>query len=211
MKRMDDIVEIRILPGPPGEMAADSPLTLHLNVVSGKALWGYVDMPVLPEQEKLLLEVTDQLKKAGATIAPLKRRVKFRYQGETVETETTTTDVYCWALDYGLRYSLNQVVRFLSALDSVIRRRGGRPLEGSEFFVIYKDGALTLVDETLSFVLGTPWGYYSAFLHVGPDTLELQICDEEDKPFPATEFDAIVSDAVKLFESDQEITLPEAD
>ena len=211
MKRMDDMVEIRILPGSPSEMASTLPLTLHLNVVSGKALWGYVDMPVLPEQEKMLLEVTDQLKKAGAAVAPLKRRVKFRYQGETVETETTTTDVYCWTFDYGLRYSLDQVVRFLTALDSVVRKRGGRPIECSEFFVIYKDGALTLVDETLSFVLGTPWGYYSAFLHVGTDSLELQICDEEAPPFPAPEFDNLVSEAVKLFESEGEIALPEAD
>jgi len=204
---MGDMVELVISTS--GESV---PLTLNLNVVEGKAIWGYIDLPVIASQEELLQQVTGQLTKAtGAAIGPLKQHIKFRYEGEAVETETSTADVYSWTLNYGLRYSLPDVVRFMSALDSLVRKGGGRALEGNEFFVIYKDGALHLQDEALSFVLISPWGYYSAFLHVGEETLELQICDEEEAEFPADKFDVLVKDTVALFDSDKEITLPETE
>jgi hypothetical protein len=204
---MGDMVELVVSTS--GESV---PLTLNLNVVEGKAIWGYIDLPVTASQEELLQQVTEQLTKAaGAAIGPLKQHIKFKYEGETVETETTTADVYSWTLSYGLRYSLPDVVRFLSSLDSLVRQRGGRPLEGNEFFVTYKDGTLHLRDEALSFVLISPWGYYSAFLHVGEETLELQICDEEETEFPADKFDALVKDTVALFDSDKDITLPETE
>jgi hypothetical protein len=207
MHPMGDMVELVVSTS--GESV---PLTLNLNVVEGKAIWGYIDLPVTAAQEELLQQVTEQLTKAaGAAIGPLKQHIKFKYEGETVETETTTADVYSWTLNYGLRYSLPDVIRFLASLDSLIRQRGGRPLEGNEFFVTYKDGALHLRDEALSFVLISPWGYYSAFLHVGEETLELQICDEEETEFPADKFDALVKDTVALFDSDKEVTLQETE
>lgn len=199
------MVELRI-----STAAGVVPLKLNLNVVSGQAIWGYIDIPVLHEQEELLKEVTEQLRKvAGATIGPLKRRVKFKFEGESIETETSTAEVYSWVINYGLRYDLAQLTRFLTALDSAIRKRGGRPLEGNEFFVTYKDGALQLRDENISFVLVTSKGYYSAFLHIGESALELQVCDEEDTPFPAEELDGIIKDAVAFFESEEDIPLPE--
>jgi hypothetical protein len=199
----DEMFELQISPGENIES-----LTLNLNVVTGKALWGYIDLPVLTSQEAILQEITEVLKKdTGATIGPAKRRVKFKYEGETVETETTTANVYSWSMNYGLRYSLDQILRFTTALDSSIRNQGGRALEGNEFFVLYRDGNLHLQDTTLSFVLVTPWGYYSAFLYLGSEILELHIVDEEDKDFPEKEFDEVVKSAVELFESDKEITL----
>jgi hypothetical protein len=202
----DEMVELRI-----SAEAGAIPLTLNLNVISGQAIWGYIDLPVLQEQEELLKEVTERLKTvAGATIGPLKRRVKFKFQGESIETETTTAEVYSWVINYGLRYDITQLTRFFTALDSSIRQRGGRPLEGNEFFVTYKDGALQLRDENISFVLVTSTGYYSAFLHIGETALELQICDEEDTPFPEEELDGIIKDAVAFFESEDEILLPDS-
>ncbi len=201
----EEMVELRI-----GTAASTIPLKLNLNIVSGQAIWGYIDLPVLQEQEELLKEVTEQLRKvAGATIGPPKRRVKFKFEGESIETETTTAEVYNWVINYGLRYDINQLTRFFTALDSSIRQRGGQPLEGNEFFVTYKDGTLQLRDENISFVLVTSSGYYSAFLHIGESALELQICDEEDTPFPAEELDGVIKDAVAFFESEDEIPLPE--
>ncbi|MFX1564275.1 MAG: hypothetical protein ACFFDP_13310 [Promethearchaeota archaeon] len=200
----DEMVELRISPG--GNI---DPLTLNLNVVTGKAVWGYIDLPILANQDTVLQEVTEILtKKTGATIGPVKRRVKFKYEGETIETETTTANVYSWEMNYGLRYSLDQILRFVTAVDSAIRTQGGRALEGNEFFVIYRDGNLHLQDTTLSYVLITAWGYYSAFLYLGEQTLELHIVDEEKEAFPEKEFDAVMKEAVELFESDKEINLP---
>lgn len=200
----DEMVEFRISPG--GNI---DPLTLNLNVVTGKAVWGYIDLPILASQDTVLQEVTEVLtKKTGATIGPVKRRVKFKYEGETIETETTTANVFSWEMNYGLRYSLDQILRFVTAVDSAIRTQGGRALEGNEFFVIYRDGNLHLQDTTLSYVLITAWGYYSAFLYLGEETLEIHIVDEEKEAFPEKEFDAVMKAAVELFESDKEITLP---
>ncbi|MFX1563151.1 MAG: hypothetical protein ACFFDP_07575 [Promethearchaeota archaeon] len=199
----DEMVELRISPG--GNI---EPLTLNLNVVTGKAIWGYIDLPILANQETILQEITEILKKStGATIGPVKSHVKFKYDGESVETETTTANVHSWEINYGLRYSLDQILRFITAIDSVIRNKGGQALEGNEFFVIYRDGQLHLQDTTLSFVLVTAWGYYSAFLYIGEENLELHIVDEEEKEFPEQEFDAIVKAATELFETDKEITL----
>ncbi len=206
MHPIGEMVEMRISGGKNVE-----PLTLNLYVSTGKALWGYIDLPVIAEQVEILKEVTAQLKsKTGATLGPSKRRVKFKFEGETVETETTTAEVYSWTMNYGLRYSLQQITRFLTALDGAIRKHDGRGLEGNEFFVTYRDGNLHLQEPSLSFVLVTAWGYYSAFLYVGEQTLELQICDEEKEAFPATEFDKVIETALELFESDKEIILKDA-
>lgn len=206
MHPLGEMVEMRISAGSDIE-----PLTLNLYVSSGKALWGYIDLPVLAEQMALLKEVTEKLKKGtGATIGPAKRRVKFKFEGESIETETTTAEVYSWTMNYGLRYSLSQVTRFLTALDSAIRQHKGRGLEGNEFFVIYREGNLHLQEPSLSFVLVTSWGYYSAFLFIGMESLELHICDEEKNPFPAEEFNQVVKTALDLFESEKEIRIPDA-
>lgn len=202
---LGEMVEINI-----NSKQSVEPLTLNLYVASGKALWGYIDLPVIAEQTKMLKEVIDQLtKKADATLGPSKRRVKFKFEGETIETETTTAEIYNWVMNYGLRYSLDQVTRFLTALDSAVREHGGRGLEGNEFFVTYREGNLFLQEPSLSFVLVTTWGYYSAFLYIGEENLELQVCDEEKEVFPAEEFDKVVKTALELFESDQEIILKE--
>lgn len=203
MHPLGEMVEMRI--------TADQniePLTLNLYVSSGKALWGYIDLPVISEQKELLQEVTSILKtKTEATLGAAKRRVKFKYEGESIETETTTAEVYSWSLKYGLRYSLQQITRFLTALDSAIREHGGRGLEGNEFFITYREGNLHLQEPSLSFVLVTSWGYYSAFLYLGEENLEIQVCDEEKEAFPADDFDKVVEKAVELFESEQDIVL----
>jgi hypothetical protein len=208
-----EMVEMQISAG-----EATEPLTLNLSVVerteapgSGKALWGYVDLPVLAEQIDLLNEITEQLKsKTGATVGPVKKRVKFKFDAEAIETETTTAQVYSWSLNYGLRYSLQQITRFLTALDSAIREHGGRGLEGNEFFVTYREGNLHLQEPSLSFVVVSAWGYYSAFIYLGEESLEFQICDEEEKAFPVENFDKVVHTAHELFESDKEIILKDA-
>ncbi|MFX0168766.1 MAG: hypothetical protein ACFE89_05320 [Candidatus Hodarchaeota archaeon] len=203
MHPMGEMVELRINAGEESD-----PLTLNVYVSSGKALWGYIDLPVVAAQVPLLEEVTNQLKaKTEATIGPVKKRVKFKFEGESIETETTTAEVYNWTMNYGLRYSLQDVTRFLTALDAAVREHGGRGLEGNEFFVTYRDGNLHLQEPSLSFVLVTAWGYYSAFLYVGETTLELQLCDEEQDPFPTDNFSKVVETALKLFESDKEIIL----
>jgi hypothetical protein len=203
MHPLGEMVEMRISAGQDVE-----PLTLNLYVSSGKALWGYVDLPVISAQIDLLKEVSDQLKtKTEATIGPSKRRVKFKYEGESIETETTTAEVYNWTMNYGLRYSLQSITRFLTALDAAVREHGGRGIEGNEFFVTYRDGNLHLQEPSLSFVLVSAWGYYSAFLYLGVETLEIQVCDEEKESFPAEEFDKVVQTAQELFESDKEIIL----
>ena len=148
--------------------------------------------------------------KTGATVGPVKKRVKFKFDGEPIETETTTAQVYSWTLNYGLRYSLQQITRFLTALDSAIREHGGRGLEGNEFFVTYRDGNLHLQEPSLSFVVVSAWGYYSAFLYLGEENLQLQICDEEKETFPVENFDKVVHTAHELFESDKEIILKDA-
>jgi hypothetical protein len=187
------------------------PLTLNLFVLDNQALWGYIDLPVISQQINLLQEVTNQLKtKTNAELGPSKRRVKFKFEGESIETETTTAEVYSWILNYGLRFSLQQITRFLTALDSGLREHDGRGIEGNEFFVTYRDGNLYLQEPSLSFVLVSAWGYYSAFLYVGEESLELQVCDEEKDKFPAEEFDKVVQTAVKLFEADKEIILKDA-
>jgi len=205
MHPLGDMVEIRISAGQTVE-----PLTLNLYVSSGKALWAYIDLPVISTQLDLLNEVTNQLKtKTEAMLGPSKRRVKFKYEGESIETETTTAEVYSWTIDYGLLYSLQSVTRFLTALDAAVREHGGRGLDGNEFFVIYRDANLHLQEPSLSFVIVSAWGYYSAFLHLGEESLEVQVCDEEEESFPAEEFDKVVKTAKELFESDQEIILKE--
>ncbi|MFX1566184.1 MAG: hypothetical protein ACFFCH_09350 [Promethearchaeota archaeon] len=205
MHPIGEMVEMRISAGKNIE-----PLTLNLYALSGKALWGYIDLPVISSQIDLLKGVTDQLKaKTGASLGPAKRRVKFKYEGETIETETTTADVYSWSMNYGLLYSLPSVTRFLTALDAAIREHNGRGLEGNEFFVTYRDGSLHLQEPSLSFVLVSAWGYYSAFLYLGDDSLEIQICDEEKEVFPADEFDKVIATAKELFESENEIALKE--
>jgi hypothetical protein len=79
------------------------PLTLNLFVLDNQALWGYIDLPVISQQINLLQEVTNQLKtKTNAELGPSKRRVKFKFEGESIETETTTAEVYSWILNYGL-------------------------------------------------------------------------------------------------------------
>ncbi|MFX1491750.1 MAG: hypothetical protein ACFFBU_05770 [Promethearchaeota archaeon] len=187
------------------------PLTLNLFVLDNHVLWGYIDLPVTSQQIALLQELTNQLKtKTGAEIGPSKRRMKFKFEGESIETETTTAEVYSWTMNYGLRYSLQQITRFLTALDSALRENDGRGIEGNEFFVTYRDGNLHLQEPSLSFVLVSNWGYYSAFLYVGEDSLELQVCDEEKEKFPAEDFDKVVQTAVNLFESDKEIILKDA-
>jgi len=205
MHHMGDMVEMRI------SASQDlDPLTLNLFVVSGKALWGYIDLPVTSTQMELLNDISNQLKtKTEAAIGPSKRRVKFKFEGESIETETTTAEVYNWTMDYGLRYSLQSVTRLLTALDAAIREHGGRGIEGNEFFVIYRDGSLHLQEPSLSFVLVSAWGYYSAFLYLGEESLEIQICDEEEETFPAEQFDKVVKTAKEFFESDQEIVLKE--
>lgn len=206
MHPIGEMVEMRISAGENVE-----PLTLNLYVSSGKALWGYIDLPVITNQIDLLKEIIDQLKtKTEATLGPSKRRVKFKYEGESIETETTTAEVYSWAMNYGLRYSLQSVTRFLTALDAALREHGGRGLEGNEFFVTYRDGNLHLQEPALSFVLVSAWGYYSAFLYLGEESLEIQVCDEEKEKFPADEFDKVVMTAKDLFESDKEIILKDA-
>lgn len=206
MHPMGEMVEFRISAGE----AAD-PLTLNIYVASGKALWGYIDLPVIAAQVPLLEEITNQLKtKTEATIGPSKKRVKFKFDGESIETETTTAEVYSWTMDYGLRYSLEDITRFLTALDSAVRDYGGRGLEGNEFFVVYREGSLHLQEPSLSFVLVTAWGYYSAFLYVGETTLELQLCDEEKEKFPEENFSKLIETALKLFESDDKIILKSA-
>jgi hypothetical protein len=137
--------------------------------------------------------------------------MKFKYEGETIETETTTAEVYSWVLNYGLRYSLIQVTRFLSALDSAIRKHKGRGLEGNEFFVIYRQGNLHLQEPSLSFVFVTALGYYSAFLFIGEESLELQVVDEEKEKFNTDEFDKIVQTAHELFESDKDIVITDTE
>ncbi len=206
MHPMGEMVEFRINPGGQGE-----PLTLNVNVMEGKALWAYIDLPILSDQDDFLNSITEQLKSVTeATIGPVKKRVKFKFEGESIETETTTADVYSWVLNYGLLYSLSQITRFLTAIDAAIREHGGRALEGNEFFVTYRAGSLHLQENSLSFVLITPWGYYSAFLSVGEEALELQIVDEETEDFPADQFEKVVQTAVSLFESDKEIRIQEA-
>ncbi|MFW9831874.1 MAG: hypothetical protein ACFFD8_08865 [Candidatus Thorarchaeota archaeon] len=203
MQPLGEMVEMRISAGQTIE-----PLTLNLFVSSGKVLWGYIDLPVISEQMDLLQEVTNILKDTtDAALGPTKRRVKFKYEGESIETETTTAEVYSWTFNYGLRFSLQQITRFLTALDSSIREHEGRGLEGNEFFVTYREGNLHLQEPALSFVLVTTWGYYSAFLYLGEESLEIQICDEEKEDFPTDNFDKVVEKAVELFESDQEIVL----
>ena len=203
---LGEMVELRISANQNVE-----PLTLNLFVFDNQALWGYIDLPVTSQQITLLQEVTNQLKtKTGAELGPSKRRVKFKFEGESIETETTTAEVYSWTMNYGLRYSLQQITRFLSALDSALREHDGRGIEGNEFFVTYRDGNLHLQEPSLSFVLVSTWGYYSAFLYVGEESLELQVCDEEKGKFPAEEFDKVVQTAVNLFESDKEIILKDA-
>lgn len=205
MHPMGEMVELHISPGGDGE-----PLTLNLFVESGKALWGYIDLPVLTEQDEFLNSVRDQLTKVtGAAIGPLKKRVKFKYEGETIETETTTADVFSWVLSYGLRYSLDQVTRFLTALDLAIRQNGGRAVEGNEFFVMYRAGNLHLQETSLSFVMVTQWGYYSAFLSIGEENLELHVVDEEADKFPIDEFAKVIEDTVNLFESDTQLIVAE--
>ncbi len=206
MHPIGEMVEMRISAGQNIE-----PLTLNLYVSTGKALWAYIDLPVISTQIDLLKEVIDQLKtKTEAKLGPSKRRVKFKYDGESIETETTTAEVYSWTLHYGLRYSLQSVTRFLTALDAAIREHGGQGLEGNEFFVTYRDGNLQLQEPSLSFVLVSAWGYYSAFLYLGEGDLEIQVCDEEKETFPADEFDKVVATAKDLFESDKEIILKDA-
>ena len=203
MHPIGEMVEMRINAGQDLE-----PLTLNLYVSSGKALWAYIDLPVISTQLDLLNDVVNQLKtKTDATLGPSKRRVKFKFEGEAIETETTTAEVFSWTLDYGLRYSLPSVTRFLTALDAAIREHGGRGLEGNEFFVIYRDGSLHLQEPSLSFVLVTAWGYYSAFLYLGEGSVEIQVCDEEKEAFPADEFNKIVVTAKELFESEKDIIL----
>lgn len=203
MHPMGEMVEFRISAGGDAD-----PLTLNVYVASGKALWGYIDLPVIAAQVPLLEDITNQLKtKTEATIGPAKKRVKFKFDGESIETETTTAEVYSWTMDYGLRYSLEDVTRFLTALDSAVREHGGRGLEGNEFFVVYREGSLHLQEPSLSFVLVTAWGYYSAFLYVGETTLELQLCDEEKEKFPQENFSKLVETAVKFFESEEKIIL----
>jgi hypothetical protein len=197
------MVEMRISGGQNVE-----PLTLNLFVVSGKALWGYIDLPVTSTQMDLLSDISNQLKtKTEAKIGPSKRRVKFKFEGESIETETTTAEVYNWTMDYGLRYSLQSVTRFLTALDAAVREHGGRGIEGNEFFVTYRDGSLHLQEPSLSFVLVSAWGYYSAFLYLGEESLEIQVCDEEKETFPVDEFDKVINSAKALFESEKEIVL----
>lgn len=203
MHPLGEMVEMRISAGQHIE-----PLTLNLFVSSGKALWAYIDLPVITSQLDLLKEVTTQLKtKTDAKLGPSKRRVKFKYEGETIETETTTAEVYSWPLDYGLRYSLNSVTRLLTALDAAVREHGGRGLEGNEFFATYRGGHLHLQEPSLSFVLVSAWGYYSAFLYLGEETLEIHVCDEEENVFPVEEFEKVIKTATELFESDKEIVL----
>ena len=205
-----EMVELQISAG-----EATEPLTLNLSVIerteapgSGKALWGYVDLPVLTEQIDFLQELTEQMKsKTDATVGPVKSRVKFKFDGEPIETDTTTAQVFSWRMNYGLRYSLQQITRFLTALDSAIREHGGRGLEGNEFFVTYRDGNLHLQEPSLSFVVVSAWGYYSAFLYLGEENLEFQICDEEKEAFPVDNFDKVFQTAHDLFESDKEIIL----
>ncbi|MFX1508671.1 MAG: hypothetical protein ACFFBR_00055 [Promethearchaeota archaeon] len=205
MHPIGEMVEMRISAGQNIE-----PLTLNLYVSSGKALWGYIDLPVIASQINILDAVTTQLKtKTGATLGPAKRRVKFKFEGETIETETTTAEVYSWSMNYGLLYSLQSVTRFLTALDAALREHGGRGLEGNEFFVTYREGGLQLQEPSLSFVLVSAWGYYSAFLYLGEESLEIQICDEEKEKFLVEEFDKVIVTAKELFESENEITLKE--
>ena len=207
MHPMGEMVEMQISPS-----AESEPLTLNLHVVSGKALWGYIDLPVLAGQDEVLKEVTDHIKKGTeATIGTPKKRVKFKYEGESIETETTTADVYSWIIDYGLRYSLPQLTRLLTALDSAVRDQGGRGLEGNEFFVVYRSGSLFLQEPSLSFVLVTSWGYYSAFLSIGEENLELHIVDEEKEAFQPEKFEQVVEKAITLFESEENIVLPDSD
>ncbi|MFX1319273.1 MAG: hypothetical protein ACFE9D_01285 [Promethearchaeota archaeon] len=206
MHHMGDMVEMRISAGQDLD-----PLTLNLFVVSGKALWGYIDLPVTSTQMELLKDISNHLKtKTEASIGPSKRRVKFKFEGESIETETTTAEVYNWKMDYGLRYSLQSVTRLLTALDAAVREHGGRGIEGNEFFVIYRDGSLHLQEPSLSFVLISAWGYYSAFLYLGEESLEIQVCDEEEETFPVNEFDKVIKTAKDFFESDQEIVLKES-
>jgi hypothetical protein len=203
MHHMGEMVEMRISGGQNVE-----PLTLNLYVVSGKAVWGYIDLPVTSTQMDLLKDISNQLKtKTEAKIGPSKRRVKFKFEGESIETETTTAEVYNWTMDYGLRYSLQSVTRFLTALDAAVREHGGRGIEGNEFFVTYRDGSLHLQEPSLSFVLVSAWGYYSAFLYLGEESLEIQVCDEEKETFPVDEFDKVINSAKALFESEKEIVL----
>jgi hypothetical protein len=202
---LGEMVEIRISAGQQVE-----PLTLNLFLSSGKALWAYIDLPVISSQLDLLKDVTNQLKtKTEATLGPSKRRVKFKYEGESIETETTTAEVYSWTMDYGLLYSLQSVTRFLTALDAAVRNHGGRGLEGNEFFVTYREGSLHLQEPSLSFVLVSAWGYYSAFLYLGEENLEIQVCDEEEESFPVEEFNKVIRTTKELFETDKEIILKE--
>jgi hypothetical protein len=202
---LGEMVEIRISAGQQVE-----PLTLNLFLLSGKALWAYIDLPVISSQLDLLKDVTNQLKtKTEATLGPSKRRVKFKYEGESIETETTTAEVYSWTMDYGLLYSLQSVTRFLTALDAAVRNHGGRGLEGNEFFVTYREGSLHLQEPSLSFVLVSAWGYYSAFLYLGEENLEIQVCDEEEESFPVEEFNKVIRTTKELFETDKEIILKE--